>query len=315
MKGCEKSVKLSQCMGNFLSMCEAKNLATRTLEDYYTRLTKFYEYLKSSDECMEDVAMVNEATVTAYINTIAKKYAPSTVRGSFVVLKVFFKYATQKGYIVSSPMEYMKAPKIPKMFVSAFTREEVREILDSFDRNTFDGYRNYVMMNVLFGTGMRKTELLQLCVDDTLQDDSCIKVCGKGNKERYIPISPILHKILKQYIKKRKAFLEKMKKRDNGALFVSAQSGEVLTASGFNDVFQKLKKSKKKWATRVSAHTWRHTFAKYYLLNGGNIFSLQQILGHEDISTTKIYLHLNTREVIEQNRKYNPLENKRWEFI
>ena len=316
MKGCEIFVKLSECMEAFLNMCEAKNLATRTLADYYSRLTKFYLYLKKENaQLVEDVAMVEETHITNYINSMTEKYSPSTVRGTFVVLKVFFKYALHKNYIMCNPLEYMKAPKLPKVFVHAFSKAEVQEILTSFDRGTFDGYRNYVMMTVLFGTGMRKQELLQLRVDDMLQDDTCIKVCGKGNKERYIPISPILHKILKKYIKKRNSFVAQKGVHDTGALFVTATSGKALTASGFDDVFQKLKQSKKKWATRVSAHTWRHTFAKYYLLNGGNIFSLQHILGHEDISTTKIYLHLNTQEVIEQNNKFNPLDNKRWKFI
>ena len=307
-------MQLSVCMEKFLRMCEAKNLATRTLEDYYARLLKFYQYAKSIPSNIEDVSCISESFLTEYIAGQARLYAPSTVRGSFVVLNVFFNYLERSNYIASSPMKAMKKPKLPKIFVKSFSKAEVQEILQFFDRNTFTGYRNYIIMNVLFGTGIRKGELLRISVNDVLEQADCLKVYGKGNKERFIPISPVLQRTLNQYLRKRNSFIKENNLTESGALFISSKSGNRLTEGGVNDIFSALKHSKRKWSTRVSAHTWRHTFAKFYLLNGGNIFSLQQILGHEDISTTRIYLDFNTSEVIEQNKKFNPLENTRWRF-
>lgn len=307
-------MQLANCMEKFLRMCEAKNLATRTLEDYYARLLKFYEYTKNVPSNIEDVSCITESFLTEYIAGLTRQFSPSTVRGSYVVLNVFFNYLVRSNFITTSPMKAMKRPKVPKIFVKAFSKAEVQEILQFFDRNTFTGYRNYIIMNVLFGTGIRKGELFQISVLDVLEQADCLKVYGKGNKERFIPISPVLHRTLNQYLRKRNEFIKENNLTDSGALFISTKTGDRLSIGGINNIFSRLKESKKKWATRVSAHTWRHTFAKFYLLNGGNIFALQQILGHEDISTTRIYLDFNTSEVIEQNNKFNPLENTRWRF-
>lgn len=100
---------------------------------------------------------------------------------------------------------------------------------------------------------------------------------------------------------------------DRDVFIVSCRGGR-LTKGGLGTVFAKLKQSKKQWAHRVSAHTWRHTFAKFFLLNGGDIFSLQKILGHEDIESTRIYIELTKEEIRLQNDKYNPLDNTKWQY-
>lgn len=296
---------------NFLRNCNARNLSLKTISTYEERLVHFNKYLLKKN--IIDVEKISVPLLEEYFGEYCKKYSPTTVRGKYIVLRAFFNYLVEYGVLDISPLRVLKSPKYPKRFVKAFTREEVAELLSMYDKETFTGCRNYTINLVLFSTGMRRSELINVCIVDIEKDYSSIHVIGKGDKERYIPISDNLGKVLRHYMKIRKAHLIKHRYCESPALFISAW-GKPLTATGINTIFQNMKKCKKRWSTKVSAHTWRHTFAKMFLLNGGDVFTLQKILGHEDVSTTRIYVDLNRSEIEMQNRKYNPLDNSRWKY-
>ncbi len=169
--------------------------------------------------------------------------------------------------------------------------------------------RNYCIMCLLFSTGIRKTELSNLTIADINITNDLIRIDGKGQKERFAPIGRVFKRILTKYISMREEYL----KGDSCKwLFITPRDTRRMTTSCMAVLFQKLKKTLKMTGEKVSCHTWRHTFAKTYLLNGGDIFSLQKILGHADIATTKNYLHLNEKEVKIQHARFNPLDNKDW---
>lgn len=295
----------------FLKNCNTKNLALKTINTYRERLIPFY--VCCYNDGITELESITREYTESYISDLLKRYSPATVRGKFIAVKVFFNFLVAHEYIINNPVKSLKLPKIPKVYIGAFTRDEVRDILNVFDKGSFLGYRNYVIMLTLFSTGLRKSELIALSIEDIQTDISCIKVYGKGSKERFVPIGDTLQKVLARYLKRRNEYINAKGYNNTYAVFIS-RIGKPLKPSGLNAIFQGLKKNKAKWSTKVSAHTWRHTFAKMFLLNGGDIFTLQKILGHEDISTTRLYLDLNTQELQVQNNKYNPLENTRWKY-
>ena len=201
---------------------------------------------------------------------------------------------------------------MPKRFARTFTGQEVDKILRAFDKDTFIGFRNYVIVCVLLSTGMRKSELLDMSMLNVHFDVGVISVIGKGNKQRNIPLSPLLKRLLKQYFARRTEYCSEVD-YSTSALWLS-RGGTALTISGVNGLFRDLKKNLDIPTKRLSAHTFRHTFAKSFLLNGGDVFTLQRLLGHADIATTQIYIDYTEKELKVQNNQYNPLDNTRWYY-
>lgn len=295
----------------FLQNCNAKNLSLGTIKNYQYCLKTFFDFCQQRN--YKDLEQINTYIMTDFQVYMNRVYSSHTARDKFVVIKAFFAFLTKRRFLESNPMEDMSRPKQSNKIIYSFAKEEVKEILSMFDRSEFIGLRNYTIINILFGTGIRKSELLKITAEDIDWGSNLIKIYGKGNKERFVPIGSSLQRMILRYIKARKQYIAEKKKTDNIRLFISKDC-RPLSVGGLNTVFAHIKENKPHWSTRVSAHTFRHTFAKFFLLNGGDLFTLQKILGHEDISFTRLYIDLNTKEVSIQNEKYNPLENSKWEY-
>ena len=242
-----------------------------------------------------------------------KKYSPVTVTDRFIALKAFINYLASSGYLIVSPITGIKKPKIPKVHARTFTNKEIQLLLNAFpDREDFIQYRNHVIMCILFGTGMRKAELLGLTVLDIHLDICIISVIGKGNKEREIPISPVLKRVLKRYLSLREMYCKSTVY--NSSFLIITKAGNKLSVSGLDEIFRRLKNELDIPKGRLSPHTFRHSFAKAWLLNNGSLILLQQILGHEDIATTRIYVDYTSAEIRVQNDRFNPLDNSKWSY-
>lgn len=293
----------------FLTTKKSENVTQRTLETYDSGLKRFFDYLIERN--ILDVTEVNAGIVREFLVMLkGKGLRGITVHQFYRVLRTFFTFLHQEDYISKNPMTNVKAPKVEQKEMRTFTAQEIGKLLNAFDKNDFIGMRNYCIMCLLFSTGIRKTELSNLTLADVNITNDLIRIAnGKGQKERYAPIGKTLRRTMVQYLNMREEYL-------NGEscqwLFITPRASRKMTNSCMGVLFQKLKKTLKLTGEKVSCHTWRHTFAKNYLLNGGDIFSLQKILGHADIATTKNYLHLNEKEVKLQHAKYNPLDNKDW---
>ena len=230
-----------------------------------------YLLFLSQTKNIETIAETTNNTILQYLKSLrGKGLSPVTVLDRFIVLRVFYNFLVEWGYLEINPMEHLKKPKVPKRHARTFTTSEIMAILKSYDKTTFLGYRNYTIMCVLFSTGMRKTELLKLSVLDIhLQECFLVVLHGKGDKTREIPIGLSLRRILKKYLRDREEVLQEHSSFT--PQFLVTFSGKPLTASGLDTVFKHLKESMKGLGIperRLSAHTWRHTFAKTFLLNG-----------------------------------------------
>ena len=295
----------------YLKKCKAQGLATSTLINYHYCLQTFFNYCHSKG--VHEAEQVDQFLLMDFLGHTKEKYSSTTTKDKFIIIKALFSYLSKIQAIPENPAQDLQKPKVNKPLVPAFSPEEVKEILQEYDKNTFLGFRNYVLMALLFGTGIRKSELLNICLHDIDFPEGLLKIHGKGNKERLVPLGSNLKRLLKTYTTKRDVYIKEHMFENNKGLFI-ARDGGALSVGAVNTIFRHLKDSKKTWSARVSPHTFRHTFAKFYLLNGGDVFSLQRILGHEDISTTRIYVDLNIDDIKQQAQKFSPFENKRWQF-
>jgi len=217
-----------------------------------------------------------------------------------------------EGNIIISPLEGVVKPRIPKVHARTFNNEEIKAILTYFPLDDFLGYRNYTIMCILYSTGIRMNELLNLTVFDVRMDIDTMTVLGKGSKERILPISRILKKVLGKYLREREIYTRNTKYTT--PYLIINRNGNKFTQAGIQVIFNQLKDNLGFPRKRLSSHTWRHTFAKNFLLNGGNVFALQKLLGHEDIETTRIYVEYTEKEMKIQNDNFNPLDNNRWQY-
>lgn len=294
----------------FHQRCVALNISNQTLQTYGFFFKNLQEHLNRQG--ITDIEQVDTLTINMYLSERAKKVKPISVFGDYRMLKTLFMFLMEYEYIKVNPMRRVKKPIVPKHLIKTYTGEEVVTILKSFDTGDFLGLRNYTLMVLLFSTGMRKGEI-GLRLTDVDMVTGFITVIGKGDKERVIPIGNTLRRTLKLYLRRREEYLAD-RKLSSGYIFISVNGGK-LSASALNNIFRLLRDNIKfPKDKRVSAHIWRHTFAKTFLLNGGDIFTLQKILGHSSIETTKVYINLNDNELKLQNDKFNPLDNSRWQY-
>lgn len=304
-------MQIQESLRKFYSRCSALNLQDKTMESYKRILKSFCSFLEQNGT--NEIEGITPDQIRSYLAGLGKTMRKISVLGQYVTMKVYFNFLVSDKLLAISPMSGIKRPKVEKTIIRAFTVQEIKLILSAFDKNDFLGFRNYTIMSVFFSTGMRKSELLNLFCTDIYFELDIINVIGKGDKQRHVPLSPVLKRLLLQYLKRRQEYLSKPNCVYSKYLFVN-RMGRRMTISGINCLFQKIKKEYSLSGTKISSHTWRHTFAKIYLMNGGDIFSLQKILGHSDISTTKQYIDLNDNEMKTQNNKFNPLDNSRWQY-
>lgn len=300
-------MKILEGMQIYYQKCKAENLSQKTIRNYGDLLMSFYKYVKKYD--IDNIEEVKPHDIINYMEYSLSRYSDITAKNRYTAVKAFYNFLIKEEYISFSPVSKIKKPKVGKKIIYSFTDEEVKEILSHYDTNDFIALRNHMIMVILFSTGVRISELLTISIYDIDLNENFILITGKGNKQRMIPISNLLNKKLVTYLRRRQEYVKTTKY--NSYNLIINKDGGALTKSGINTIFRKLKASKKKWSTRVSPHTFRHTFAKKFLMNGGNLFSLQKILGHEDISITRIYVDLDDTDILNQNNRYNPLDNLR----
>lgn len=276
----------------FITQKIADGLSKNTIDSYCFALKDYYQWLQRNN--INNVTPDDVRDYFVYLR--GKKYSIATLRDKFAVINAFYNYCVKFGYLTENPVK-IKKPKLPKQQARVFTENEIYTILKYFNNiDTFIKLRDYTIISILLGTGIRRSELL----DITDVNGDYIVVYGKGNKQRLVPISDALKTILKRYI------IERDKIAICPYLIINRDGGR-LTKNGLRAIFTRLSKNTGIGGKRFSSHTWRHTFATQMLQAGCDIVTLQQILGHSDISTTAIYLHWNNTTNYEINNKINPL--------
>lgn len=288
-------MKLNDAVQHFLLDLEVRGTRA-TLIDYRHRLGVLVELLVEVCHIteLEQVKIVHLRQVVQHLLTEKREYqrgrrcegetlAPVTVRAFVRIFKSFFNWCYQEDLIDHNPAARLAPPKVPVRIRSAFTPEHISRMLAACDTSTPLGFRNYVIVLLLLDTGMRIGELCGLKVTDV--HERFVKVFGKGRREREIGIHPEVSKLLWKYIHKYRHPAEP----DEQALFIG-RYGEPLQVIGMNFILKQVQEQSGLTDVKFSAHVFRHTFAKRYLKNGGDLFNLSREMGHSDVQITKIYL-------------------------
>ena len=306
-------MEFNEVKKKFMLRCFALRLADTTITAYEEFFSSFEKFVKAENK-LNSFEQVDTIALRRYLVLLSSTMCGVTVEGYYRKLKTLYNFLLNEGLIKSNPVNTIERPKVAKRKIQTFSSNEVYTMLNAYDVNTFIGLRNYTLLSFLLATGVRRSEFINLTIFDVDLQADIIRVIGKGDKERLIPIGKKLKLIIKRYLKARAEYLEQECKHKTSAAFFISRYGDKLQLSGANSIFQSLKKTLGLRGKRFSAHIWRHTFAKSFLLNGGDVFSLQELLGHADVDTTRIYINLNTQELKQQNDKYNPLDNTKWQY-
>lgn len=294
----------------FMQRCIAKNLTDNTIKGYEEFFRSLEKYIISIHKT-KNYEDVTASDLRGYFIEAGKTMVGVTLVSYHRRMTTFYNFLVTDGLLNDNLMKRVERPKAGKRVIQSFTSSEVHKMINTYDVDCFIGRRNYTLLCLLLSTGLRRAEFLALNLEDIHLQDDFIRVIGKGDKERIIPISKALTQILRKYLKARKEFLKKYP--DTNA-FIISRYRRRLKKSGSNSIFRKLRIDNDLKGKRFSAHIWRHTFAKAFLLNGGDVFTLQELLGHEDVETTKQYVTLSDTDKALQNARYNPLDNKKWEY-
>ena len=295
---------------------EADGKSYSTVKWYNEILTSFSGYLKNKLH-NNGISLFNLEVIRGYILYLRKKpcfeghpYTPQqdrtisvrTIQCHVRALKAFSTWLYSNGYTFENRLKNLRIPKAPVTFVEPLTPEEIRKITASINKQSPTGNRNYALFVTLLDTGLRASEAASIILNNLNLTDGYIKVMGKGSKERIVPIGKYVQRTLWVYIDKVRRDTSSI---DCDNLFLT-RNGIPITVNTVKLVFSRLAKSS--GVKRLHAHLCRHTFAINYLLNGGDIFSLREILGHTTLEIVNHYLHFTSSQITMQHHKFSPID-------
>ena len=274
-----------------------RKLSDNTLDSYEENLIMFDNYLNKK------TSSISADDIRDFLVTLNGK-SDRTRAHYITVLNNYFTFLLSERIIKSNPCEEISQPKLSKKLPNYLTVEEIDELLD-IDLETPLDFRNKAMLELLYASGLRISELLNLKLNDISFDEDILKVVGKGDKQRIVPIGDVALEYLKLYINEYRSLI--LRSKNSEYLFIN-NNGNQMTRQGFFKILKKqcmLKGIKKE----VSPHTLRHSFASHLLNNGADLRTIQELLGHSDISTTQVYTHL-INEKLKEDYKAHPHEKK-----
>lgn len=302
-------MKLQDAIDDFLNYCIfEKGLTKASIEAYHNDLKMFYLFFNpNNDKNNKSIPIDSISTkdIEQYLKSeIQSGKTDTTIAHKLTTIKSLFSYLEKMGIVEEDITNSISRPKLKKRLPSTLNVEEVEDLLNISLNTPFD-YRNKAMLELLYGTGLRISELIGLKTFDLDYTSCIIRVLGKGRKERIIPIGEYCMYYIKLYLEKRK---ELLKGKNTDYLFLNNR-GTKITRQGFFKILKKILQEKG-LNPDISPHTLRHSFATHLLSYGADLRSIQELLGHSDISTTKIYTHISDEKVKNDYHTYHPRDHK-----
>lgn len=276
-----------------------KRYSDLTVESYRTEIKGYLDFFKEKNIKVKDIKNSDIKDYLAYIKK--SETSERTLAHNVSVIRTFYKFLLTLKIIERNPTEFLELPKLRKKLPTVLSKEEVEKLLD-IDLTDCYSYRNKAMLELLYSTGLRVSELVNLELSNIDLENCTLKTIGKGNKERIIPISDYALYYVEKYINEYRGSM--LKKGVNNYVFIN-NHGNVMTRQGFFKIIKKLA-AEKNIKTPISPHTLRHSFATHLLDYGADLRSIQEMLGHSNLSTTQIYTHVSSEHLKDNYNSSHP---------
>jgi len=274
-----------------------KKYSENTIKSYQNDLKKYQNFFKN-----KNIEIINEENIKEYLKYLkTENNEAKTISHNISTLRSFYKFLLIEKKINKNPMEWIEIPKIKKSLPKTLSFEEINKLLD-IKLNDKYSYRNKAMLELMYSSGLRVSELVNVKIHDIDSESCIIRVMGKGSKERIVPLGDYAIKYIDIYLKEYRNKL--IKKEYNDYLFLN-NHGKKMTRQGFFKIIKNLAKQQK-IKVEFSPHTLRHSFATHLLDGGADLRSIQEMLGHSDISTTQIYTHVSKELLKENYNNFHP---------
>lgn len=276
-----------------------RGLADNTIQAYSRDLSRFARYLE--EQSVSPLA-VSRDQIIEYLTSLKRSLSARSVARNISATRMFFRFLTSEGHIRENPARLLEIPRLSRRLPNVLSTDEVEQLLARPDPSTPRGSRDRAMLELLYATGLRVSELIGLTVLNVNLESGYIRTLGKGAKERLVPIGQKAIEAIRGYLSESRP--QMLRGANLPHLFLNFR-GRPLTRQGFWKIIRQYGKSvgiKKE----ISPHTIRHSFASHLLEGGADLRSVQVMLGHEDISTTQIYTHVTRDKLRELHEKYHP---------
>ena len=279
-----------------------RGLAENSIKNYVWDIEKLVKFLDTNT--LSDLPLdISKETVARFVYEVAKVVNPRSQARIISGLKSFFSYLVFEDYREDNPLDLIESPKIGRKLPDTISENEINQLIAAIDLSKAEGERNRAMLETLYGCGLRVSELIGLKISDLYFEEDFIKVTGKGDKQRFVPISNINKKYINIYRKEVRNHL-KIQEGFQDILFLNRRGKQLTRAM----IFTIVKNLAEQIGLRknISPHTFRHSFATHLLENGADLRSIQQMLGHESITTTEVYMHVDRTHLAAVMNKFHP---------
>lgn len=283
-----------------------RNLARNSLESYERDLQQYHQYLKTELK-LKTIRNVTLGHIRSFVRKLSNRgLAANSIKRAVSSIRTYHNFLSAEGHMKDNPAQLLDTPKIPRKLPNVLTIQEIDKILGIIPENAPMAQRDLAIFEMMYSCGLRVTELCDFKTSDILWDSEMIRVQGKGSKQRFVPIGPIARENLKNYLNHERNTLAD--KNPNVAEVFLSRNGRKLTRMMIWVLLKKWTESAE-IKKEVSPHTLRHSFATHLLEGGADLRSVQEMLGHTDITTTQIYTHLDKEHLKEVHRTYHPRFN------
>lgn len=279
-----------------------RGLSKNTITNYSFDIERLCFFLEENNISVSPTK-ISEETIQQFIYSVSKEVNPRSQARIISGLKSFFNYLIFEDFRTDNPLELLETPKTGRKLPDTLAVAEIDALIAAVDLSSNEGERNRAMLETLYGCGLRVSELVSLKVSDLFFEEGFIKITGKGNKQRFVPVGSLTQKYIQIYRDYKRNDLN-IKKGHEDTLFLNRRGSQLTRAMIFTiikDLAAKIDLNKK-----ISPHTFRHSFATHLLENGADLRSIQMMLGHESITTTEIYVHLDRKFLTEVINTFHP---------
>jgi integrase/recombinase XerD len=281
-----------------------RNLADNTIQAYRSDIDGFIKEMFRGN--ITRPADIQRTMIDSYLTQLAKlSLAPSSLARRTSSLRLYFRFLAGENRITDDPTDGLELPRRARRLPQVLTLEEILSMLEAVDRRSKGGLRDAALIELMYGTGMRVSEVVNLQLIDLRLHQEVVLVFGKGSKERLVPIGEMAIKALTEYIERERPLIDS-RGRGAGRVFLNLRDGAPVTRMGIWKILRKYALLAGLESNKVHPHILRHSFATHLVENGADLRSVQEMLGHADIATTKIYSNLNSETLRQIHREFHP---------